>query len=589
MADFFTDPWRALSARPSGALLGRSPAGPLLLRDFLPQVRAWRALCLRLPGRDAALYSEDSTVFAAALLGAWLAGKTVWLAADTLPGSCQALANRVDVFLGEFPPQWPAWQPVEADHAAPADIAPVTLAADFPALVVHTSGSTGVAQAIPKRLAQLGSEVAMLEAFFGPRLGEAEIIATVSHQHIYGFLFKVLWPLAAGRVFQSGRLHFPEQLQQALSERDCVLLTSPAHLKRLPSHLPWHTAHPWLRAVFSSGGPLPADAALAARALLGQPPIEVYGSSETGGIAWRQCTSSDAPTPWEALPGVAWRITEAEGLLEVRSPHLADEGWLRLADQADACDERRFILRGRSDRIVKIEEKRIALEAVERALLASGLVSEVRVIVRDAAAARRQTLMAFAVPSARGQALLAEGGKALLNRRLRESLAGTVEAVAWPRQWRYLTRMPLDAQGKLTQAHLLAAREDALEDFRQDAPGGEDPTPCEPRLRLLEQTPHRVLYELAVPAELLYFRGHFPGAPVLPGVAQVDWAIRYGRLHFGLPPFFQGMQTLKFQHIIHPECSVFLELIHDASKGSLNFCYFSPAGDHASGRIFFGG
>ena len=593
MADFFADPYHTLAARPPQTLIGRSAAGTILRDEFLLQIRAWHTLCLRLSGRNVALYSEDSLTFSAALLAAWQAGKTVWLTADTLSGSCQTLAASVDAFLGTFPPEWAARQPVETDYISPATIAPVTHPADFPALVVHTSGSTGTAQAIPKRLVQLSSEVTMLEAFFGPRLGTAEIIATVSHQHIYGLLFKILWPLAAGRPLQSKRLHFPEQLLQALSSHDCILITSPAHLKRLPAHLPWHTAGNHLHAVFSSGGPLPADTALATRTLLGQTPVEIYGSSETGGIAWRQQYAADTPTPWEAMPGVTWRITEEEALLEVRSPHLSDDGWLRLADRVTAQDERRFILHGRSDRIVKIEEKRIALEAVERALLASGLATETRVIVREAAPAQRQTLVAFVVPSREGQALLATGGKPLLNRHLRESLADTVEAVAWPRQWHYLEQMPLDAQGKITHAHLLATLEDIPEHQTPDEPDSDPaahprtPRPCIPELHLLEKSPLRVLYELTIPAALPYFEGHFPAAPVLPGVVQVDWAIRYGRQHFTLPPAFHGIQALKFQHIIHPGQNVFLELTHDDHKSSLNFRYFSQAGDHASGRILF--
>ena len=67
-----------------------------------------------------------------------------------------------------------------------------------------------------------------------------------------------------------------------------VLVASPAHLKRLPPALPWGLAAARLSGLFSSGGPLP-DAALAdCRSLLLQAPIEVYGSTETGGIAWRR-------------------------------------------------------------------------------------------------------------------------------------------------------------------------------------------------------------------------------------------------------------------------------------------------------------
>ena len=66
-------------------------------------------------------------------------------------------------------------------------------------LVIHTSGSNGEPVAIPRRLAQLDAEVRALQQAFGAGLDEALVLGTVSHQHIYGLLFRVLWPLAAGR------------------------------------------------------------------------------------------------------------------------------------------------------------------------------------------------------------------------------------------------------------------------------------------------------------------------------------------------------------------------------------------------------
>jgi acyl-coenzyme A synthetase/AMP-(fatty) acid ligase len=65
----------------------------------------------------------------------------------------------------------------------------------------------------------------------------------------------------------------------------------------------------------------------------------------------------------------------------VRSPHLEDDNWLTLADRAARIGEQRFLLLGRSDRIVKIEEKRISLSAMEATLLASGLAAEARVVL----------------------------------------------------------------------------------------------------------------------------------------------------------------------------------------------------------------
>ena len=571
MSDLFL----RLAGRAPGALAGWRGGAAVTHAELLARVRAWAALGRRSAARDVALYHEDSLEFGAALAGAWLAGKTVWLAADTLPANCAALAGEVGAFWGQFPELHAPCMPDAGDDWAGAWAAP---APDFPALVVYTSGSTGAPTPIRKQLAQLTSEVDLLHAQFGTLVGEAAVHSTVSHQHIYGLLFRVLWPLASGRPIQALRHEFPETLAPALAAGPCVLLASPAHLKRLPAHLDWRGAGSQLRAVFSSGGMLEPAAGAHARSLLGQVPIEVYGSSETGGVAWRQ-RNPGAGEEWTALPGVEWR-RDADGLLEVHSRPAG--GAQRLADRVEDAGGGRFLLRGRADRIVKIEEKRVSLDAVEAALCASPLVREARVLACTGPGAR-QALAAFVVPAEAGQALLEEGGKNALSARLRALLAAGTEAVALPRRWRYLERMPVNAQGKTTQAQLLALLDDV------GVAGGAAPQrPRFPAVRLLGDAPGQMLLELTVPADLLYFDGHFTVAPVLPGVVQVDWAIHYGRLHFGLQGAFGGINALKFQQMIRPGVPVQLELAWDETKRTLNFRYFSEAGPHASGRILLG-
>jgi acyl-CoA synthetase (AMP-forming)/AMP-acid ligase II/3-hydroxymyristoyl/3-hydroxydecanoyl-(acyl carrier protein) dehydratase len=504
----------------------------------------------------------------------------VWLAADTLDATCAGLRGRVHGFLGAFPPTCEPMVPAGAG-APLRDLHPEAPLRDLhpeaDALVVFTSGSTGAAQAIPKKLRQMASEVATLEALFGARAGAADVIATVSHQHIYGLLFKVLWPLDTGRPIHAAAIAFPEALAPALAAGRCVLVASPAHLKRLPAHLDWQGARANVAAVFSSGGPLPADTAQACAGLLGSVPVEVFGSSETGGIAWRQRAALPAvgDDAWTPFPTVAWRLEE--GFLAVRSPHLPDDGWLPLADRARQLNGGRFQLLGRGDRIAKIEEKRISLDAIEAALVACDLAAEARVALCEPDAGHRQVLAAFVVPTPAGRAILDQQGKLALNARLRTVLAGVVDAVALPRRWRYLDAMPVNAQGKTTVAALLA--------LLAPAP----PRPLLPLVRELERDGdgRRVLLEIVAPANLAYFEGHFTEAPILPGVAQVEWAIRYGRDNFALPPVFRAMHALKFQHVIQPGLPVCLELLHDPAKGQLTFAYRSPAGQHASGRILF--
>lgn len=569
-----------MAERPAGCVVGWRDGQAVCAGEFVARVVAWRTLLARTGGQDFALFLADGIEFGAALLGAWQAGKTVWLAADALPATLRELAQSVDGWLGELPGgQVPAIADgvsCAASHDSPD--------ARLTALVIHTSGTTGAAQAVPKRLDQLSCEIATLEKLFGATLGAAEIVATVSHQHLYGLLFKVLWPLTAGRAIHALSAYFPEQLAPVLAARDGVLVASPAHLKRLPAHPDWAAAARRLRAIFSSGGPLPEEVAQATGTLLGQMPIEVYGSSETGGIAWRQ-RSKDADDSWQPMTGLDWRIGATDGLLEVRSPHLPDDRWLRLADHAQAAGPGRFLLAGRADRLVKIEEKRISLDAIETLLCASALVAEARVAVCDTVASQRQRLAAFVVLSPCGQQQLAALGRRQLNQQLRALLVDAVQPVALPRRWRYPAALPVDAQGKTTRAQLLGLL--ALPDLQ---------APPELPRRLpqwqlvdcaLHELPQRVAITLSAPADLLYFDGHFPDVKILPGVVQVDWAIHFGRAHFVLPACFLTMHALKFQRVIGADQPVTLELLHDARQHSLAFRYFSVAGQHASGRLLF--
>jgi acyl-CoA synthetase (AMP-forming)/AMP-acid ligase II/3-hydroxymyristoyl/3-hydroxydecanoyl-(acyl carrier protein) dehydratase len=543
--------------------------------EFLDSVRAWRLLLERTPGHKFSLYFEDSIAFAAALFGAWQADKTIYLPADTLPATCAALREHVDGFMGEFPAEWSPLA-IAAGTGGTSPLEFKTLESDFVGLVVHTSGSTGAAQPIPKKLSQLDAEVRTLEALFGDRLQSAEIVATVSHQHIYGLLFKVLWPLTAGRAVHGHSIAYPEELAALLASRDCVLVSSPAHLKRLPDNSIWDNVKSHLRAVFSSGGPLPIEASKETTRLLGHAPIEIYGSSETGGVAWRQrCEPSDES--WTPMPGVRWRIDSIEGVLEVSSAHLPDRNWFVLSDRAVPASGDGFQLQGRVDRIVKIEEKRISLDSIEKQLAGSPLVVDARVVVTDGSQDKRQRVAAFVVLSAQGRECLAASGKLALNRALRDLLSNVIEPVALPRVWRYVDALPINAQGKTTRAALLALLEKT-----------ETERPKLPHERVLKKEENRVVFELIVPSNLVYLEGHFPQIPILAGVVQIDWVIRYARQHFDVPPLFRSIHALKFQRVIRPEEPVELELLYEPVKASLSFSYSSAAGQHAAGRLQFG-
>ena len=539
------------------AIADRRVGDELSHAAFVHRVRGWSSAFRREPGQDWAMYFEDALTFAAALFGAWHAGKRVVLCADNLPATLERLASHVDGFVGDMPGSCVSPQP-DADGEAPLH----ELDPGHARLFVFTSGSTGEPVAIEKRLDQLASEVESLEAAFGDGMHDAVIHGTVSHQHIYGLLFRVLWPLSSGRRI-APRTFFHEDLLAALTRQPSVLVTSPAHLKRLPEQLDWSSLRGRLRAVFSSGGALSADAALDVRRQLGVAPTEIYGSSETGGIAWRQW-NREQPA-WHALPGVHWRIEDSR--LEVKSPHLPDaQAWWRSEDRV-ATDGDGFRLLGRADRIVKIEERRVSLDALERQIAQHECVHDVRVgLLRGA----RDTLIGVVVPNEKGWSLLREQGRRALSHKLSQHLAHSHDAVTRPRRWRFAVNLPMNAQGKVTERALTAL-------FRPERP--------EPHWRVREA--ERAELELDLVADLAVFDGHFPQTAILPGVAQLDWAIRFAREAFALPPRFLRMEALKFQRVARPGDRIRLHMQWQAERSQLVFQYTSAHGPHASGRVVF--
>ena len=506
--------------------------------------------------RRLALYMEDAGELAIALLGAWRAGVTVLLPGDALAQSRQRLGAQVDLWLESLE---------EADAVLPGTepLAPAPLDLDACHLVLCTSGSSGAPKLIDKSLRQLASEVQALEQLWGKDLAGATILGSVAAQHIYGLLFRVLWPLCAGRPFWRRALPFPEDLQrESLGQADFAWVASPALLKRMGDNLDWRALSS-VRRVFSSGGALPAEVSIELGTQLGQQPTEIYGSSETGGIAWRQ-----GGERWMPFAGVALSLSD-QGALRIASPYLPTGHIEQSADAAELQADGHFVLRGRLDRIVKLEEKRISLPMLEQALISHEWVADARLGVIQEGRAFLGALLAL---SPAGLHALRNRGRKTVTQTLRLHLAEHCEAIALPRRWRLLLELPYSSQGKLPQSQV---------DSLLSAPR---PTRVEPVSA--EERDGEWLLQLQVPLDLAHFTGHFPQTPVLPGVVQVDWAQQLARqLIPHLPPRFAGMEVLKFQQLVRPGDTLQLTLRFDSERGKLYFAYHNGEAACSSGRI----
>jgi len=315
-------------------------------------------------------------------------------------------------------------------------------------ITFFTSGSTGQHKPIVKQFSQLNCEVDVLINTFAQRLQSSQLLlSTVSHQHIYGLLFKLLLPLKSGLAIVNDTFEYPEHISQLLAEdeKTALLISSPAHLKRLSIDNVLMVNKTQLQGVFSSGGPLPFATAQVLFEQLSQAPIEVFGSTETGGIAWRQCQQT-TPSAWQVFPDISYSVMAETAQLVLTSPYINGANYVT-EDRVQRIDDQHFQMLGRADRTVKHEEKRINLDHMERCLQQHPLVNEVRVLVLDGA--KKQVLAAVVELSTEGQILVAEQGRKALNDRFKQHLLGEFERICLPKKWRYPAQMPFNSQGKL--------------------------------------------------------------------------------------------------------------------------------------------
>ena len=94
--------------------------------------------------------------------------------------------------------------------------------------------------------------------------------------------------------------------------------------------------------------------------------------------------------------------------------------------------------------------------------------------------------------------------------------------------------------------------------------------------------------ELFVPRELRVFRDHFPGAPVVPGVMQVGWAVELACRHGLVSGALFGIVTAKFRRLVRPGMRLAARLEAGPAQGQCNFAFELDGEVISTGRLQFG-
>jgi len=440
--------------------------------------------------------------------------------------------------------------------------------ADETSIIMYTSGSTGKPKAVQQRLTEFEADNRFIISQWGDEFLKRKLCSTVSQHHIYGLLFSILLPFTLGVPFKRRRIEFPEETEK-LSDTEYMIITVPAFLKRaveMERSSGLNLKSPW---IFTSGGALNFETAQKTSEVFGFWPVEVYGSTETSGIAWRQSVNGPEWTVFDN----AQISQNRDGCLIIRSPYIKDPAGFETADMVEIREDGRFLLKGRIDSVVKIEEKRVSFTEMESRILQSGFAADVCVISLED---KRQYLAAAIVFNNKGKERFAGLEKHEINTFWREYLLQYFENIVIPKKWRYPETLPLDAQGKKKKEdiELLFSGEKEVADNTALTSAGFGALGKE---KIIEKTENSVSLEFVIPDNSPYFDGHFPEFHLLPAVAQAELVIRFAARHLGTDIEISEIKRVKFTNFIRPGMTILLKLTKNEKNISFNLS--SPGGE----------
>jgi len=534
--------------------------------EFKSRVSVWVETLESHSGDKWAVFHSNAAEFLAILCALWQLGKTACVTGDNLASTTARLSLNVAGFVGEFPKQESIvepsvtietnaihWEKVPSDHIA---------------VEVYTSGSSGDPKAIVKTMMAIESELEALEQL-QPTTLPSVVLATVTHQHLYGLTFRLFRPFCYQQAFSQFLDEYPEDLiAMAQVHNSFGLVSSPAHLSRMHLQQDWHLIKANCLEIYSSAAPLSRSDSINVSECLAADVKEIYGSSETGAIAWRCQQKAEGDALWQPLSHLRLELAVDESL-NVVMKH--DGALVNLADKTVFNQQGQFSLLGRADQVVKVEGKRLSLTEMEKTLENSEWIKTAKALLL---VRKRNEIATVIVLSELGNNMLAEIGRKSVIDKLKQWLKSHFEAVLIPKRWRFIDELPLNAQGKLPQRSLISLFEQKQSKLPEI-------------ISSMAEDQHKLTLHCRIPSDLIYLDGHFDSQAILPGVVQIHWATHFGSKLIPEAMSFKSVEVLKFQQLLMPEQFFSMTLRYDTAKQKLFFSYDSEQGVHSSGRLCY--
>ena len=316
-------------------------------------------------------------------------------------------------------------------------------------ITLFTSGSTGEAKAVRKYWYQFANEIECLAALFLRSAKQHCVISTVTHKHIYGLLFKLIWPVFSNQQIVCETIEYPEQLENYCDKfSNIVLVSSPSYLSRTCRQLS-QQASKSVNEIFCSGGALSPEVAADFFNHNQQAIFEIYGSTETGGIAWRQQANN---SQWQLFP--KHQVTIAEDSTMLLTSTFLPKGEAYKTDDRVQLNGQFFTLLGRVDRIIKLHEKRLSLDELEAEITRQAYVNASHCFLLDTPKSKGALVAVIELTSQIALPLDVADKKQLVSE-CKKALLSVFEPALLPRKWRFVAKLPFNSQGKLVKKSLV--------------------------------------------------------------------------------------------------------------------------------------
>ena len=327
------------------------------------------------------------------------------------------------------------WSDVTVVESGGVPLAAVFPRAGDPEVAFFTSGSTGEPKSVRKKAYQFGEQHRVEAPWLG-LTGPLTALCFVPAFHILGYIYGFDMPATGGgaTVFYRGGApqHWVDQIRARAPQ---LVVAVPSHYRLMTQVL----ASPLPPATYvCSGAPLDPVIGEQFERLAGSPVLQVYGSTETGGIATRVGSG-----PWRPFPELTWQRRNSDGRLLVKSAWQdRPEDWYVTGD-AIAVEGETFRLLGRADSVVKVGGRRFSSGEVVQAALAEPAIEQAHAVVYT----RFGELAVALFVVTRGDASLTAAD-------VRRLLAGRLAPFKIPRTIQVLTALPTRGIGKVNEEAL---------------------------------------------------------------------------------------------------------------------------------------